>query len=506
MAEGIAKVCNEVLYQIFLLTTGDSTGGWDASSPPWNLAAVCRRWRTLCIGTARLWTCFEVGGGHMCNVVDETCTSSQVVILRCCLMLQRSQNLPIHVDCTYAERTCAKSMMRALTKHAHRWASLLFHPDELFTVPTFNRLLRPPVHFTALRHLDYQCEANYERMFRLGPYFDTTSLPALTSLRLGSWLGDMSVDSNSFPWAQLHHICLANYIGDQEGILALLTSCPNITHFSFSTTYCFTEDVENFQPNGVLLNELVQLEMSIPGGWMDKDCLDLVQILLYIRAPKLRRLAVLHCGNIGSGRPLDDNLVDLVTRSGCRIRSLDVTKSWEAPDTESEDEDYVLHLPRLFSKVSQDLEDLMIIADVAEEAYKDDCDDLFAEMLTTGGSSDTLFPRLSRLRIEDMQFDPILLAEVIQFRQAQGPSGQGESTDVVPLDRVEIQYKQTPDGDLPGKKHPVAAFYAATLSNVLSGCGSELPNPKCDLVFDSQYFLPRFCLETASVDYVYDPY
>ncbi|TFL02565.1 hypothetical protein BDV98DRAFT_566035 [Pterulicium gracile] len=54
---------------------------------------------------------------------------------------------------------------------------------EDFTAKTLTDLLYPPIHCSALRHLDYRDNTN-DYQFLLGLHFTSASLPQPTSLRL----------------------------------------------------------------------------------------------------------------------------------------------------------------------------------------------------------------------------------------------------------------------------------------------------------------------------------
>ncbi|TFL05103.1 hypothetical protein BDV98DRAFT_284136 [Pterulicium gracile] len=169
--------------------------------------------------------------------------------------------------------------------------SLRFHPRVWsFSASDFHQQLHPSSHFAALRHLEYHCDFDDERVFRLGPRFSSSSLPAPTSLRLVDWIGDMDTETGNFPWAQLTQISLEEFKGCQSDILDLLKACPSITHFALSSDRAFitTSGLEEFQLNSIVLSGLVHLEIGLGWDGMDGATPDhafLLDILRYIRTP-----------------------------------------------------------------------------------------------------------------------------------------------------------------------------------------------------------------------------
>ncbi|TFL05115.1 hypothetical protein BDV98DRAFT_561499 [Pterulicium gracile] len=293
---GIEKLCNELLCHIFRLAIESDITGSDNPATPCHLAAVCRRWREISLRTANLWTCFVIGSGkdHRCKLREDVCTTNQVAILRCCLKLPRSKNLPIHIDITHSSNWCIKYMLRALARDTHRCGSLRFHPRaERFSISDFGQQLYPGSHFAALRRLDYHCDFDNDRLYLLGPQFDSSSLQSLTSLRLVDWIGKMGTDT-SFPWAQLKQISLAEFKGCQDDLLRLFQACPSITHFALSSDRTFLSDFhwDEFTLDSIVLPTLIHLEIEL--GWDGEDGNTpqhgpLLDILGCIRIPKLTR-------------------------------------------------------------------------------------------------------------------------------------------------------------------------------------------------------------------------
>lgn len=98
----ISDFCDEVLHQIFLRAFHAAEGARQTSIP-WDLAAVYRQWRVVCLTSSSLWTAFIVGSGHSCVVMDEVyqqssrhttyrhpTTTLEVAPYRCCLPSQKA--------------------------------------------------------------------------------------------------------------------------------------------------------------------------------------------------------------------------------------------------------------------------------------------------------------------------------------------------------------------------------------------------------------------------------
>ena len=494
---GIEKLCNELLCHIFLIAVESDSPWSNTPATPWHLAAVCRRWRDTSFQITKLWTQFTIGGGadHRCKLREDVCITNQLAILRCYLKLQRSNNLPIHIDATNNHSPCIKVMVRALAKVTHRWGSLRFHPREgRFSVNDFSQQLYPASHFAALRHLHYHCDFENDRLFSLGPHFDSSSLPSLTSLHLVDWLGETSMDAGPFPWAQLKQIRLSEFKGNQSDILYLLKACPSITHFALSSSRAYVSrfNLEKFKLDSIVLSALVHLEIEL--GWDGEDGdtprhAPLLDILGYIRTPNLRRLSWRQRESLLQPELvpyIDRELLPMITRSGCSIRSLDISNCWafEGEDAISGETTLSTSIPRFFAEVCQGVEDLMLItgSDKREDVYN--CDGMLHKMVVDKTNDDLLFPHLKRLQIKDLQLDPILLSHVIQSRKDHIPH---KDSVIVSLERVEIAYKNNGLG-YDRYKNSMAKYYLDTL-NIVREVGS-----RCQVVIDPQYFLPRFLL------------
>lgn len=103
-------------------------------------------------------------------------------------------------------------------------------------------------------------------------------------------------------------------------------------------------------------------------------------------------------------------------------------------------------IPQFFSRVCRDVEDSMLVTGSVSEEYVYDCNDMLHRMVASKNNEGLLFPRQKRLQIKDLQFDPILLAHVLQSRQ------DHLVQQVAPLENVEIAYlegtvrSEKPDG------------------------------------------------------------
>lgn len=327
---GVLTLCHETLYHIFLLTFNAATR---RSIVPWQLAALCKRWRAVAHAAPQLWTRFDICRDHECKTVHGVCVSNLPDMVRCCLQLRLVQSLPIDVVYIPMERNHAQPhSYEHCAKHSHRWRTLRFAPSTSGSISRspweFSRTCNDtPIMFSALTRIDYICE---EGLFLLEPHFHKESLPALTTLRLHNWEGDLATDftldtASCSPWGPLRYIILVDFTGDSIAILRLLKACPVITHFSLSSaeTTSNTTIVIAQDRTTVVLEELVQLQIELE---RHSEPASLLQIVSFISCPKLKRLPVHHCGILEHPRE-EDYLRALVARSGCKARFLDVTKS-----------------------------------------------------------------------------------------------------------------------------------------------------------------------------------
>ncbi|TFL05120.1 hypothetical protein BDV98DRAFT_561503 [Pterulicium gracile] len=119
---------------------------------PWNFAAVCRKWRIVCLASPKLWTKFQTVG-HPCKRIGEVC-ANEMGARRCHQQLQLSHRSPISVDFFDPQCWCSRSLLRAVAIHHRRWHSLHLFLDKV-TYMDFTRLLPPRVSFDSLEVLDY---------------------------------------------------------------------------------------------------------------------------------------------------------------------------------------------------------------------------------------------------------------------------------------------------------------------------------------------------------------
>lgn len=171
---------------------------------------------------------------------------------------------------------------------------------------------------------------------------------------------------------------------------------------------------------------------------------------------------------------IDEGLLNMVSRSGCSIRSLDISHCWSAEETDDISGEVLTAIPRFFSEVCQDVEDLILVTGSYKQEDIYDCIPILQKMVVGKNNTNLQnFPRLKRLQIKDLQLDPILLAHVIQSRQDH--TFQKDSV-VASLERVEIAYKNQF-----GQKNSMAEYYSDTLNAVLSN--NEV-HSKCEVVVD----------------------
>lgn len=275
----------------------------------------------------------------------------------------------------------------------------------------------------------------------------------------------------TFPWSQLRQIYLAHLCGDRTDLKYLFLQCSSLTHFSFTPIHGVADNLED-SAQIVVLPELIQLDVDLS----EQDGFDTVTLLDIFRSiftSKLQRLSIQSCCNL-ENTGFDDDFVGWIDQSGCKIRSMDLSKSWG--DIASLNA--ATPVPRFLHAVSPHLEDLALVEDIC---YSADCTNILEKMIVPEEGSDILFPRLTHLRIDDLRFDPVLLGYVIQTRAKNG-SKMGPGVALIEIQRVEIRYKPYQyyrRGCY--QSHPVASLYASALDTALSTSDTPI---NCQVVFD----------------------
>lgn len=154
-----------------------------------------------------------------------------------------------------------------------------------------------------------------------------------------------------------------------------------------------------------------------------------MNLIRFLTAPKLNTLILNSCGDISGGTSVDEDVGAFITRSGCKVRYLDLSKSWT--ELRSDEHHHPAPIPSFLTKTSRDLEELCLWNDThmaqSDASYNPTCNGLLARMIATDNSQG-LSPHLKVLLLRDLKLDAILLARIIQSEtkcsQSRGAMGK----------------------------------------------------------------------------------
>lgn len=454
----------DLLYDIFqLVIQNDTFTGLEMAQSPWNLAAVCKNWRSICITSPKLWTRFHLNN-HRCRLTgtfddNQVCVNG-LSLRRCYIQLERSKDLPLSVDSrTFETRSCKRSILRTIAGQRHRWNALRFDA-EAKALEDFPKLILYKENLHRLHSLQYHCRTTSLLGFSLP--FGATSLTSLVSLHILYWGGTVtSVVPTQFPWSQLQNLYLDGYSGKGNAVslLTVLSLSTSLVAFKLQTRdLSFSKDTEEFDltkfpPDSIILHHLTHLDFDI------RTPDSLYHLLPYIRTPALD---VIFLGPLSN---YDIQVVtDLVKRSGCKPTCLDMA---------------FVYRPS-FEQLLQRLDNLEELAihgweDTSEEDASD-CNEVLAPLLRVEGSP-FFHPRLRRLSISNLQFDPDLLVHVVESRLSTVP----EREERIPLTVLEMCYFPKENNST------LFGFYKTMLRDRLS----QYESGAFMLVFDPKAFNSR---------------
>ncbi|TFL05038.1 hypothetical protein BDV98DRAFT_561364 [Pterulicium gracile] len=500
MTTKLPQLPDEVLCLIFLAVVQEEPRSpWKntRAQAPWNVSAVCRVWRRVALDSARLWTRFQVGFGigypPRCKNKSEFCLSQRHTI-RCMYQLQRSGSMPISVDMWDMQCQCMESMVRLLAGHVERWEVLRLRPTDSMSYDNLRDFTPSKIHFASLRHLEYECDA--EQDICLGHHFDVSVLPSLTSFQIVRWDGteNKSVGSSlpkpreaRFAWTRLTRVYLQDYRGHAGSILSFLKGSPVLASFRISAVRDCTRqmhppvNVQDHPHDSIILAHLVHLDIEVNDEANTTGCFCPLSILPVIRTPGLSELVLTGLGMRYLYEPQPNaDLSELVLRSQCLIRTLQLSISWGYPDDPEDANPYPSFLQQLTAVQSLRLT-------LPDEPYTpDDCAPVLRHMLRTEDTAAELFPNLQRLHLAQHRFDPCLLLQVIQSRNDRLWPKKGGNTQR--LDTVEVDFRNAPLGSYGVKRvEDVVRHYAAVLETGLEICG--MPEG-FRLTFDPDKFVP----------------
>jgi hypothetical protein len=262
----VHSLSDDILYAIFMLVFDTDSVGTETQYlqvPPWNLSAVCQRWRSITINSPSLWIDSTTAPHHLVcpssTKQNRVCTNA-LDIRRNYLQIARSGSLLLKVDFLH-KPLChlSRSALQAMLFNTHRWGTLYLSQatvlDNIFT------LLPPDFSFRQLHTLFYNCEA-YPG-FPLPIPNPTTNFCHLRHLELSFW--DPEIIPCDLPWLNLHTLYLEYYYGTMDLLLGLLDMCRALTRF-----YLEVSIEPSTQSEGI----------PIPTGLVSLPCLEQMELFI----------------------------------------------------------------------------------------------------------------------------------------------------------------------------------------------------------------------------------
>jgi hypothetical protein len=469
----IDSLAKDTIYEIFLLihqchVPRNLLPGPLDTQFPWNVASVCQSWRALALSVPQLWTSIRIGWHIPCDDVNVSHITSfgRLAIMRCLLQLKRSKALPLSIESAGSQTPmcpCNLAILRIAARHQVRWVT--FELNYSSCGPAKIRTLMPHrIDLSRLKKLVYNCSdgggddpADYTD--RLHHLVDYSSLASLESLSLINWPGSYADDDNShpaYPWSQLTDVCISDFRGEPEELLELLSQSYQMVSFKLefygsNSPSPIMPDAE-FLPDSIILPRLTRMTWNTA-----PECANsLLDILNYIRTPQLRYLSYRYIGDVAEDYD-HTALPGLISRSSCKLEYL------ELPLTDETEYSSVLNRTRALQELVLFSDE--VFSDVDEEGT---CDSLLRGFIKEEDSP-FFAPQLQKLQLLRMNFDPILVGQIIESRNC------SSDEDTVPLSIVHIDCSRMPVNHL--KK---AEGCASVLRDYIDSC--DLKHP-CNLVF-----------------------
>ncbi|TFL05039.1 hypothetical protein BDV98DRAFT_561369 [Pterulicium gracile] len=428
---------------------------------PWNLAAVSKLWRETCEDCSRLWTYITLQN-HRCIIPAEskadlenlqsqgeyTCVNG-LGLLRIYLQLDRSKSAPLNVHLHIPDNfssDCARFMLTAASSHSARWGTLKINDSAAEHGIEF-------LHLPQLTTLSYHGMDDY--------LYIPQSLTSLTHVRLDEFYGrplQGLVRTVRLPFPQLVTVSLCNYVGTISTVLEMMAACTSLHSFHLQMileeSTAPPEDIA-YPQGGIVLEYLTHLEVNINGVLHEEpDTLIfngvLPMLLPRIRAPKL---SVLMLSIPTMDTPDTDVLKDFVDRSRCIITTADIHTTFRKPINNT-----LRSLPQV--------EDLKVFCNTTPsgiflpEPLGYSCSDLTFMLVGRDGTMTNVLPKLRRLTISNLQFDPALLIRIVESRMAESQETNGQQ-EVVRLEELNIDY-------FSAQENPVLRLYRTVLWERLS--------------------------------------
>ena len=261
----IHQVPTEVMTNIFIDASRNSSLTDEDGPAPLIISSVCRSWRDIALETPVLWSSIEFHTGGLVWVHEHFLSTLK-------RYLKRSRQHPLFI----AGSPPDKKVLDALIRHSERWRELhlFLHPSLL---PRFNKV-KGRVPLLEVLSLDTMC--HHPRDYWHGSFIDGfESAPALTNLTLSFELWrDIHV-----PWDQITDFT-SNRVTLKDG-LGYAGRCHNLSTLTLGG--CDPSD-EIISPMTLRSVHSLQLVASMRLG----SNIDLSGIFLNVTFPGLTSLAI----------------------------------------------------------------------------------------------------------------------------------------------------------------------------------------------------------------------
>ncbi|KAH9474589.1 hypothetical protein JR316_0013051 [Psilocybe cubensis] len=336
----LSSLPNEVISQIFLFMCAPETSVWEfLCFPPTQflIGSVCKEWRQIAWSTPHLWDNIEI------QLVRKSC-ETQIELLE--EWIERSGNLPldIHIYSHGLFEAPWEAPPEAFTKIAEvyaRWRSYHGHavPGLAAELKRINATCFPMLETLSLSEPIHAPPVNNPP--------DTTyqwnflSAPALHNVLIEGPLKGVDIAIN---WGSL--TCLtADFVlrqsphnSKKQGYVSfhVLTSCTLLTKLELNLKDSRVSSTQQPHPCRFPHLKILKIEGSA----------DIVEYVLeWLTTPSLNELQI-RLESIDITSEWEASLIDLTTRSSCKIRSLSVIHSHKHPESDDEFVDMLRILSR----------------------------------------------------------------------------------------------------------------------------------------------------------------
>ncbi|KAJ7059696.1 hypothetical protein C8F01DRAFT_1145361 [Mycena amicta] len=307
----------------------------DSSRCPLLLTHVCAHWRSIAIGTPRLWERISFRSPGLPSDLDalkiilrrsQVPTGRLQVTVHSSDGVRRRDNMNILMALTRLDDFCIRLStlaLRCLTDHLREMLRQRTIPDH-HGLSVENRVLGPG--FPALRAITMDLDKSHEVhlvevlcFFRNSPALHSLALDS--ALRVGGIPDSLRLFSPDFEWLQLTRLTISTNCYVEE-VVELFTCCTNLEELTLDADLWVDYDSDAPTPLTVetapkcLLPFLHTLAVPRP------ESLD---VLVFLTTPALRHLSL--------NTVAWDEILDFQARSEFSLESLEVGDVWDTGNT-----------------------------------------------------------------------------------------------------------------------------------------------------------------------------